>query len=81
MNYDRLDNVAARVAKEPDGRSAGVLSTGERLYVYLAANRPDLLADCGYTIVEAIARIAADGGRAVPELVNRWQYAGNPVRE
>lgn len=72
--FDRLDEVVLRVAKSgPD--AAGPLSTGERLYVGLAANNMELLDRMGYTIPEAIARIGTDWTRA---LVTRWQHRGDP---
>lgn len=46
-----------------------MLSTGERLYVALAANRMDLAPD--YNIAAALARM--DDGD-VDELVRRWRY-------
>lgn len=71
---DTLDGVAIRVAKD-DLTTFGVLSTGERLYVALAANRADLLDQLGYTVAEAIARLGQDWTN---ELIARWQYRGNP---
>lgn len=71
---DRLDAIALRVAKgNLDG--FGVLSTGERLYVALAASSVELLDRQGYTIAEAIARIGTDW---TAQLVSRWQYRGDP---
>jgi hypothetical protein len=57
--FDRLDEVAMRVAKQ-GAVVAGPLSTGERLYVALAANSMELLERDGYTIPEAIARLGTD---------------------
>jgi hypothetical protein len=71
---DALDAIATRVAKD-DLDCYGPLSTGERLYVALAASRTDLLERDSYTIAEALARIG-EGWTA--ELVRRWQYRGNP---
>lgn len=71
---DHLDAEAARVAVD-QARDYGVMSTGERLYVALAANRADLLEADGYTIAEAVARLD-EGWMA--ELVRRWQYRGDP---
>ena len=74
MNYDYLDQLALRVAKgNLDG--TGVLSTGERLYVALAANSCELLAATDYTIAEALARL---GTEELQVLVERWRYRGNP---
>lgn len=71
---DHLDQIARRVAK--DGR-LGPQSTGENVYIALAANRPDCLDELGYTIAEAIARI---GPEWTDELVKRWQYQGDPTK-
>lgn len=68
---DYLDSLAERV-RAGDADALGGLSTGERLYAALAANRMDL-APSGYNIVEAIARLGWDDTR---ELVERWQYRG-----
>lgn len=69
MQLDRLDALAARVIERNDTDGLGVLSTGERLYVALAANRMDLTPD--YNIAAALARM--DDGD-VDELVRRWRY-------
>lgn len=76
---DRLDCIAARLFQssragaEPNDKRDfwGVLSTGEKLYVALAANRGDLLTAMDYTIAEALVRI---GDEWVQELTRRWQY-------
>lgn len=68
---NHLDTLAARLVGTTDAGGWGPLSTGERLYVALAANRTDLLADDGYTVAQALARI---GPEWVAELVQRWQY-------
>jgi methyl coenzyme M reductase beta subunit len=69
---DRLDQIAEDVISG-DMRRVGVLSTGERLYVALASNRVDLLAD--YTIAQALMRIGDEWTR---ELTERWQYRDIP---
>ncbi|TCP13795.1 hypothetical protein EV683_10540 [Crenobacter luteus] len=66
---DRLDSIASE-ARNGIGDRVGVLSTGERLYVALAANRLDLMPD--YTIAQALARL--DDGD-IDELITRWRYA------
>lgn len=73
---DHLNQMALEVAS---GRDDGfwVLSTGERAYVALAANRPDLLKADGNTIAEALARI---GDAWAIALVECWRYAGDPAR-
>lgn len=70
---DYLDQVAALVMGG-DLDAFGPLSTGERLYVAVAANQAQLLAEDGYTIAQALARL---GPEWTAELVQRWQY-GTP---
>jgi len=66
---DRLDEIAVSVMNgELD--SFGVLSTGETIYVALAANRADLLPS-GYTLVACIDRLG-ESWRA--ELLKRWEF-------
>lgn len=72
--FDYLDELAVRAAKG-DTSAVGVLSTGERLYVALAANNLDLLQRDGYTIAEALARLGDDW---TSQLIERWRYRGNP---
>lgn len=73
---DHLNTIALGLAK--GGHNGfGVLSTGEKCYVALAANRMDLLESMDYTIPEALARI---GQSWVQALLKSWQYAGNPAR-
>jgi hypothetical protein len=73
---DHLDALALRVAKG-DEKCLGVLRRGEYLYVVLAANRADLLAAGNDTIAEALARLGASWAA---QLVERWQYKGNPAQ-
>lgn len=77
MDYDRLDQLAVDVAKG-DLRGVGVLSTGEKLYVALAANSVELLEREDYTIAEAIGRL---GAQDTAVLIERWRYAGNPKKQ
>lgn len=71
--FENLDALVAPIAKgDLDGY--GVLSTGERLYIALAANRTDLLESEGFTIAEALARLGADAAK----FVERWENLGNP---
>jgi hypothetical protein len=72
--FERLDELVERVAAG-DLDCTGALSTGERLYVALAANSVELLARCDYTIAEALARL---GDEWVTQLIERWRYRGNP---
>jgi PRTRC genetic system protein C len=67
---DRLDGIATNLI-EHGWNDTGVLSTGEKIYVLLAASRADLLAARGDTVPEAIARLDADD---VNSLVERWRY-------
>lgn len=69
--FDRFDSLAHRVRETGDGGSLGPLSTGERIYVALAADRPDLLPS-GHSIVSAFVRLDDDWRE---ELLRRWQYA------
>jgi hypothetical protein len=64
---DRLDEIAEAVLAG-DADALGPVSTGERIYVALAANRADLL-PAGYTLVQAIARLDDD----TAALVARWE--------
>ena len=73
---DHLDAMALRVARG-DTKGLGALSRGEWLYVVLAANRADLLAANNDTIAEALARLGWDW---TAQLVERWQYKGDPTR-
>lgn len=74
MDFERLDALALTAAKG-DMTGTGVLSTGERLYVALAANSMELLDSAGYTIAEAINRLGDD---ELQTLIERWRYRGNP---
>lgn len=75
MANDQLDYLDDIVTSIRDGVKdardlVGPLSTGQRLYVAMAANDMTLAPD--YTIVQAIARLDDD----LRELVARWQYNG-----
>lgn len=72
QQLDRLDALAYRLR---DGGEDGFwpLSTGERLYVALAANRADLLEACDYSIASALGRIGAEW---IVALIQRWEYRG-----
>ena len=72
---DRLNELALKLAKGGE-KGFGVLSTGEKCYVGLAANRIDLLNQHGYTITEALNRI---GPSWITSLIISWRYAGNPA--
>ncbi len=66
--FDCLDAIATRV-REGDLTAFGPLSTGEAIYVALAASRPDLLPQG--KIVPALARL---GDEWLRELIARWRY-------
>lgn len=68
MDYDYLDGIVLEVTKGNLDKT-GVLSSGEILYVALAANSSQLLEKCNYTIAEAIARL---GSEDTLKLVERW---------
>jgi hypothetical protein len=70
---DHLDTLAEAVRAGHNDALTG-LSTGERVYAALAANRMDLAPWGDYSIVEAIARLGWDDTRA---LVERWQHRGS----
>lgn len=76
----RLDEMAKAIIQGKPGalQAVGVLSSGEQLYVYLAANRGDKLKARGDTIAQALARI---GPYWVGQLIDRWQYDGFPNRQ
>jgi hypothetical protein len=65
---DRLDEIAEAVLAGDDD-ALGPVSTGERIYVALAANRAELM-PAGYTLVQAIARLDDD----TAALVARWEH-------
>jgi hypothetical protein len=68
---DHLDGIAREITGTTERGRYGPLSTGEKLYVALAANRADLLASHDYTIVEALWRLGSDD---VVALMRRWQF-------
>ena len=72
---DRLDEVAERLRAGDDWSAP--LSTGERLYVALAANSAELLKSAGYSMVEALARL---GDEDISELIKRWQSTGKKTK-
>lgn len=69
--FEYLDGIAIRLAGNDPDDTYAVLSTGERLYVALAASRPDLIESEGKTLVQAIARLGNDWTQ---QLIERWQY-------
>lgn len=71
---DYLDDIAREAfGKRGTPAAFDSLSTGQQLYVALAANRADLLKRVGYTIAQALARLDDDW---TAELVRRWRHFG-----
>lgn len=68
---DRLDEMAQAIKDGGSTDRVGVLSTGERLYVALAANSSEILKDSDDTIVEAIHRVGVEDMAA---MVERWKF-------
>ncbi|WP_445005167.1 hypothetical protein [Halomonas mongoliensis] len=60
-----VDTLRCGVSAEQEADLVGVLSTGERCYVALAARRADLLPEAYWHPVEAWHRLDADWQRAV----------------
>lgn len=76
MDYERLDAVA-REAWEGNYEGVGVLSTGERLYVALAAGR--MLELCpGDSIAYAVDRV---GSEAMAHMLAIWRGSSQPPRK
>ncbi len=54
------------------GRNAwAVQSTGEKVAVALVLNRADWLAECGYTIAEAIERSGQEWVAIIPQIARK----------
>lgn len=70
---DGLDDIAAQVKKTGRTNAIWGMSTGEKLYIALAANKSAILRELRYTIPEALARLGPDDTAA---LIERWQYRG-----
>lgn len=64
--FDHLDEIAADL-RTGDSRRVGVLSSGERIYVYLAAN----MIPPGETIASALHRLGPDW---LVQLIDRHKY-------
>lgn len=73
LQLDALDEIAAAVKKTGRTTNVWCKSTGEKLYIALAANKSSILRELGYSIPEALARLGADD---TASLVTRWQYRG-----
>lgn len=71
LQLDHLDQIARDILQNVAGarESVGVLSTGERLYVALAAN--DISLAPGYTIAQAIYRLE---DWELKSLAQRWAF-------
>lgn len=74
--FEHLDAIAIEVAKGNRERTH-VLSTGESLYVALAANDAEMLEQLNCTIAEALDRL---GEKWCTALIENWRYRGNPTR-
>ena len=60
-----VDTLRRGVSAEQEAELVGVLSTGERCFVALAASRADLLPDAYHNPIEAWHRLDADWQRVV----------------
>jgi len=68
--YDHLLNKARNAMR--GGRDAwAVQSTGEKVAVALVLNRSDWLAECGYTIAEAIERSGVEWTSMIPQVARQ----------
>lgn len=67
---NHLDAIAQRMIVNGID-DTGPLSTGERIYVLLAASRGDLLAESNDTLPEALERL---GTPDLNNLIKRWRY-------
>lgn len=70
--FERLDGIADAIKRGAPGadEAIGVLSTGERIYVALAASRCDLLAE-GDSVPYALHRL---GDEWLQALIERHRY-------
>lgn len=69
-NLDHLDQCAQALKDGTRPASDfGAMSTGEKIYIALAASNFELLEDSGYTIASALDRLGEDWRR---ELLKRW---------
>lgn len=68
LNYEYLDSVVAEVQRDHFAQY-DVLSGGQRLYVALASNRPDLLTEEGVTLAKALKLIDAE---SLSEITQRY---------
>lgn len=59
----------------------GVLSTGEALAAALVLNRPDWLAEMGYTIAEALQRIGPEWVALIPQAAKALERANESLAE
>lgn len=66
-HLDQLDAIAEKLQNSTDPFPQ--ISTGEKLYVAVAANRADLAKQLGYTLSEALGRLSGDDCAA---LEKRW---------
>jgi hypothetical protein len=68
--YDHL-LIKARNAKRGGHDAWAVQSTGEKVAVALVLNRADWLAECDYTIAEAIERAGQEWISMVPQIARQ----------
>ncbi len=73
QHLDRLDSIAEDIISGHASRRFDGLSGGEKVYTALAANNVELLAQSGYTIVQALERLEPEW---VAELIHRWRFKG-----
>lgn len=64
-----VDLIVAKAQEVQDGYN--VASTGEMLAVAFVLNRPDIIEEMGYTLVDAIQRIGPEWMEALPCAVER----------
>lgn len=69
-----LNHILGKVEDAAAG-GVGALSTGEALMAALVLNRPDWLANRGYTIAEAMDRVGAEWMALLPEAARQFQHA------
>lgn len=78
MSDDDLNHII-RKSRDAKNGGFGVLSTSEQLAAAFVLNRPDWLADAGYTMAEAVERLGAKWLALIPaaERVLRDEDEGN----
>ena len=69
MSESTINHIVTKALDEHDGYGGN--STGERLAAALVLNRPDILKEMGYTIVEALERVGPEWGQYLVEAERR----------